>query len=141
MAKSKEGDRVQIHYTGKFDDGTVFDTSRDRAPLEFQAGGNEIIPGVSQAVIGMEPGETKTVEIPPEKGFGQRVDTQVQRVEKKFLPEDVTVGSALQAQNEETGEPFTVWVVELDDDTAVLDANHPLAGRDLVFDIELVAIS
>ena len=141
MAKSQEGDRVQIHYTGKLEDGTVFDTSRDRAPLEFEAGGGEVIPGVSQAVIGMELGETKTVKVPPEKGYGPRSDDQEMRVEKKYLPEGVEVGSALQVENQETGEPFVVWVVDMDDESAVLDANHPLAGQDLFFDIELVGIN
>jgi peptidylprolyl isomerase len=140
MTEAKSGDRVQIHYTGRLEDGAVFDSSSERAPLEFTAGGDEIIPGVSQAVIGMTPGETKTLKLSPEEGFGDRQPNQARKVERKYLPEDVKVGAALQAKTEEGAPPITVWVTEMDEENAVLDANHPLAGRDLVFDIELVKV-
>jgi peptidylprolyl isomerase len=138
MTEIKEGDQVQIHFTGRFEDGTVFDSSEGRGPLEFTAGGDEVIAGVSQAVIGMKPGDSKTVQIPPEQGFGERNPEQVQRVDRGMLPEDVQVGTALQAQSEDGSRSFTVWVAELDEQSALLDANHPLSGRNLEFDIELV---
>ena len=138
MTEIKAGDQVQIHFTGRFKDGTVFDSSEGRPPLEFTAGGDEVIPGVSQAVIGMKIGDSKTVQIPPEQGFGDRNPDQVQRVDRNLLPPDVQVGTALQAQSEDGKQAFTVWVAELDEQSALLDANHPLSGRDLEFDIELV---
>lgn len=138
MTEIKAGDQVQIHFTGRFTDGTVFDSSEGRSPLEFTAGGDEVIAGVSQAVIGMKIGDSKTVQIPPTQGFGDRNPDQVQRVDRNLLPPDVQVGTALQAQSEDGKQSFTVWVAELDDQTALLDANHPLSGRDLEFDIELV---
>ena len=140
MKECKTGDVVQIHYKGSLEDGITFDDSRERAPLEFIAGSNEVIPGVSQAVIGMKEGESKTVTVPPEQGYGQRMPNQSQRVDRKLLPPNVNVGSALQAQGQEDDQPITVWVTELDEETAVLDANHPLAGHNLVFEIELVSI-
>lgn len=140
MSGTKSGDRVKIHYTGRLEDGTVFDSSEEGNPLEFTAGGSEVILGVSRAVIDMEPGDKKTVEIGPEDGFGARQPNQAQKVPRNLLPEGATVGSALQAQGPQGSQPITVWVVELDEESAVLDANHPLAGRSLVFDIELVSI-
>jgi peptidylprolyl isomerase len=140
MSGTKSGDLVKIHYTGRLEDGTVFDSSEGRSPLAFTAGGNEVILGVSRAVIDMEPGDKKTVEVAPEDGFGIRQPNQSQKVPRNLLPEDVKVGSALQAQGTEGTQPITVWVVELDEESAVLDANHPLAGRNLVFDIELVSV-
>jgi peptidylprolyl isomerase len=140
MTESKVGDKVKIHYTGKLSDGSVFDSSEGREPLEFTVGSQEIIPGLSNGVAGMEPGQTKTIEVAPEEGFGQRVEDRMQKVERSLLPEDVQVGSALQAQSQEGGEPFTVWVAELNEDNAVLDANHPLAGRDLTFEVKMVDV-
>ena len=141
MTTTQKGDRVQIHYTGRFEDGQVFDSSEDRNPLEFTVGGPEIIPGVSLAVIGMEVGDKKTVSVPPEEGYGPRYPEQSQRVPRQFLPQEVQVGAALQLQGEDQEEPLVVWVTEIDEESAVLDANHPLAGQVLVFDIELVSVN
>ncbi len=138
MEATKAGDYVQIHYTGRFRDGSVFDSSDGQDPLAFTAGGDEVIPGVSQAVIGMRPGEKKTVEVPPEQGYGLRDPAMEQRIARDKLPPEVQIGDPLQAQSEAGS--FVVWVKELNDEEAVLDANHPLAGRVLIFDIELVAI-
>ena len=140
MIGTKAGDRVVIHYTGRLDDGTVFDSSSGGDPLEFTAGSNELIPGVSQAVIGMIPGDTKTVEVPPEQGYGSRNPDQVHKIEKHHLPPEAEVGMALQVQSEEV-EPFTVWIAEIDEEFAILDANHPLAGQLLIFDIEMVSVT
>ena len=139
MAEVKLGDRVNIHYTGRLEDGTVFDSSKDREPLEFVAGGDEVIPGVSNAVVGMNPGDAKTVELTPEMGYGQRQEGLEQRVERNMLPPEVKVGDPLQAT---VGDhKIVVWVLEIGDEHAILDANHPLAGYNLVFDIELVSVN
>ncbi len=138
MAQAKQGDRVQIHYTGRFPDGTVFDSSREREPLEFEAGSEELIPGVSNAVIGMSEGEQRTVTVPPAEGYGDRRDEMVQEVPRDALPEGVQVGDPLQAQAED--HQVQVWVKELTDETAVIDGNHPLAGQILEFDVELMAV-
>jgi peptidylprolyl isomerase len=138
MDMTKLGDRVQIHYTGRLEDGTIFDSSRERAPLEFTAGGDEIIPGVSQAVLGMQRGESKTVTVDAEDAYGQRLPDLEHRVSRNMLPEEARVGDLLHAKVE--GETVVVWVMELGEDFAVLDLNHPLAGHNLTFDIELVAV-
>jgi len=135
------GDKVRIHYTGRLEDGTVFDSSQGRAPLEFTAGSDEVIYGVSQAVLGMEPGESKTVEIPAEEGFGPRREGLEQRVPLTALPSQVKVGDALQAQFEDREDPLVVWVTEINEESALVDANHPLSGHDLTFDIEMVEVS
>ena len=138
MAQAKEGDRVQIHYTGRLPDGEVFDSSREREPLEFTAGSDELIPGVSSAVIGMEVGATQTVSVPPEAGYGPRNEELMQKVPRDVLPEEVNVGDPLRAESED-GE-IQVWVRALTDEYGIVDANHPLAGQTLEFEIEMVAI-
>ncbi len=138
MGATKLGDRVQIHYTGRLEDGTVFDSSQGRDPLEFTAGGNEVIPGVDKAVLGMQAGESKTVEVSAEDAYGVRTPGLEQRVPRKLLPEKVQIGDRLQAK---VGEKvILVWVAELEEESALIDANHPLAGQSLVFDIELVSV-
>jgi peptidylprolyl isomerase len=138
MAQVKQGDRVKIHYTGRFPDGTVFDSSREREPLEFEAGSAELIPGVSNAVVGMSEGEQRTVSVPPVEGYGERDEQMVQEVPCADLPEGVTVGDALRAQAGD--QEFQVWVKELDDEKAVIDGNHPLAGHTLEFELEVVEV-
>jgi peptidylprolyl isomerase len=138
MGLTKLGDRVQIHYTCRLEDGTVLDSSRDRGPLEFTAGGTEVIPGVDEAVLGMQPGESKTVAISAEDAYGVRTPGLEQRVPRSVLPEGVQEGDRLQAKVGEKS--IMVWVSELGEESALLDANHPLAGHNLVFDIELVSV-
>jgi peptidylprolyl isomerase len=138
MPATKLGDRVQIHYTGRLEDGTVFDSSQGRNPLEFTAGGNEVIPGVDKAVLGMQPGESKTVVVSAEDAYGARTPGLEQRVPRRILPEKVQVGDRLQAKVGEKA--ILVWVAELEEEFGVIDANHPLAGQSLVFAIELVAV-
>jgi peptidylprolyl isomerase len=138
MAQAQKGDKVKVHYTGKFPDGTVFDSSEGGDPLEFTAGGTELIPGVSNAVVGMEPGQSKTVEIEPSEGYGERQEGMEQTVPRNMLPAEAKVGDPLQAQAGE--QTIVVWVKELDENEATLDANHPLAGQTLVFDLEMVAV-
>jgi peptidylprolyl isomerase len=138
MSEIKEGDMVQVHYTGRLEDGSVFDSSEGREPLEFKAGGDEVIPGFSRAVIGMQPGDSRTVTICPEDGYGPHYPDRTQRVPLGILPEGVEVGSALQAQTEDGLEGVMVWVTEMTGEDALLDANHPLAGQTLIFDILIV---
>ncbi len=138
MPQVNEGDTVRVHYAGRFEDGTEFDSSRDREPLEFVAGGGGIIHGVSFGVIGMNEGDTKTVTVPPEEAYGDRNPALEQTVTRADLPEGVHEGARLRAMQGDREIP--VWVRKLDESSAVIDANHPLAGKTLVFDLELVGV-
>ena len=141
MAQASAGDTVKVHYTGKLEDGTVFDSSREREPLEFTVDAGQIIPGFEEAVAGMKEGEEQTVEIPPEKAYGAHQDEAVMEFPMEQFPEEVDpeVGMQLQLQGAD-GQAFPARVVEVGDETVVLDANHPLAGETLTFDIELVEV-
>lgn len=141
MGTVKQGDNVKVHYTGKLDDGTVFDTSRDREPLEFTVGEGRVIPGFESAVEGMEVGEEKTAEVPAEDAYGPRRDDLLIPFPMEQVPEhlDLEVGQHLQMQDGE-GQTMVAQVTELRDEEVILDANHPLAGKDLTFDIELVEV-
>ncbi len=138
MSQVNQGDVVRVHYTGRLEDGTEFDNSRNRDPLEFVAGAGTVIQGVSQGVIGMSEGESKTVTVPPEEAYGERNPALEQEVARTDLPESVHEGAQLRAVQGDREIP--VWVRKLDDDSAVIDANHPLAGKTLVFDLELVEV-
>lgn len=142
VAQAKNGDTVKIHYTGKLEDGSTFDTSVDRDPLEFTLGQGEIIPGFEQAVLGMEPGESKSVNIPAEDAYGLHHEELVAQVGRDKLPPDVDVkvGQQLQLQSTD-GQRRVVEVTEVTDSHVTLDANHPLAGKDLTFDIKLMEIA
>lgn len=142
MAQASAGDTVKVHYTGKLEDGTVFDSSRDREPLEFTLDAGQIIPGFEEAVEGMQEGEETTVEIPPEKAYGMHQEEAVMEFPMEQFPEEIDpeVGMQLQLQGT-NGQPFPARVVEVGDETVVLDANHPLAGETLTFDIELVEVA
>lgn len=142
MAQAKEGDEVQVHYTGKLEDGTVFDTSEDGEPLSFTIGENRVIPGFEEAVTGMEPGDSKTTEVDPEQAYGEHRDDMVMEMERDQIPDDVDpeVGQQLQLRLE-NGQTVPVLITALGEDTVTIDANHPLAGRTLLFDIELVDVS
>lgn len=141
MAQAKQGDTVSIHYTGRLDDGTVFDTSEDRDPLEFTLGEGKVIPGFENAVQGMEEGESKTTKIPSDEAYGERRDDLVLTVAREQLPNDLDpeVGQRLEMRAGD-GQTFPVVISEVEGDTVEVDANHPLAGKDLTFDIELVAV-
>ena len=142
MSQAKQGDTVKVHYTGKLKDGSVFDSSREREPLEFTLGEGQLIPGFEDAVEGMEEGADTTVDIPVDKAYGQPQDELTMEVPKTELPEDIEpeVGMQLQVQQQQDGRAIPVKITEVKDETITLDANHPLAGKDLVFDIELVEI-
>jgi len=134
----KEGNTVKVHYTGKFEDDKVFDTSKEREPISFKVGAGMMIPGFENGVVGLKEGESKTLKITPEEGYGQRNDELINEVTLDKLPEGVERGALLQAQTEQG--PMNVVVAEIKEKTAMIDANHPLAGKNLVFDIELVEI-
>lgn len=140
MAKAKNGDTVKVHYTGKLNDGSVFDSSQDREPLEFTLGEGQLIPGFEKAVEGMEVGDNTTVEIPSDEAYGERRDDLELEVAKNELPGDIDpeVGMQLQMKQQESGQAIPVQITAVEDEKVKLDANHPLAGKDLTFDIELV---
>ncbi len=142
MTQAKSGDSVKVHYTGKLADGTQFDTSESQEPLEFTVGAGEVIPGFEQAVVGMTPGESKTATIAAGDAYGDYDDELVMEVERAQFPPNITpeVGLRLQLRQPD-GESFAAIVTEVADDTVTLDANHPLAGQDLTFEIRLVEIS
>ncbi len=142
MAQAKEGDEVQVHYTGKLEDGTVFDTSEDGDPLSFTIGENRVIPGFEDAVTGMEPGDSKTTEVDPEQAYGEHREDMVMEMEREQIPDEVDpeVGQQLQLRLE-NGQTVPVLITALGEDTVTIDANHPLAGRKLIFDIELIDVS
>ena len=142
MTQAKLGDTVKVHYTGRLDDDTVFDSSVDRDPLEFTLGTGNIIPGFEAAVVGMSIGDAKTAQISVEQGYGPHREEMVMVIERAQMPADMQpeVGQQLQIQ-QQSGEAIPVIVTEVSDDEITLDANHPLAGEVLIFEIELVEIA
>jgi len=142
MSQAKSGDTVHVHYSGKLEDGSVFDTSDGRDPLTFQLGKGMVVPGFETAVTGMEVGEKKTVNFPSDEAYGPRLAQLVFTVPRENLPEgyDPQEGEML-AMETKDGRQMNVVVVRSDDTSVQLDANHPLAGEDLTFDVELVAIA
>lgn len=141
MTQAKSGDTVRIHYTGTLDDGTQFDSSAGRDPLEFALGKGQVIPGFDNAVNGMSVGDNKTVTIPPEEAYGLRHDQLIQEVPRNVLPEDVTpaIGMQLQSQGPE-GQVMDLFITAVEPESITVDANHPLSGQALTFAIELVEI-
>ena len=141
MTQAKDGDTVRIHYTGRLQDGTVFDSSSDREPLQFSIGSGQVIPGFEEAVTGMTIGEKKKAQIPCNKAYGERNPSMVMVVDKKHVPPEIDpeVGQRLQVGSPD-GQLLAVTIVEVGDENITLDANPPLAGEDLTFDIELVEI-
>ena len=141
MAAIKDGDTVRIHYTGTLPDGTVFDSSDGRDPLEFVVGSGQIIPGLDVALPGMTEGEKKKVNIPCDQAYGPTNPSLRQGVPRDAIPDDIAleVGLQLQMQTPQ-GQPMPVTVVEVGAEEVMLDANHPLAGKDLVFDFEVVSV-
>lgn len=142
MSQAKKNDTVKVHYTGKLTSGEVFDSSKERDPLEFKVGSGQLIPGFDQAVEGMEVNEKKTINIPSEKAYGASNPDLIRNVSQEQLPENIEpeVGQTLIASGPE-GQETRLVVTEVHDEHIVVDANHPLAGKDLVFDLELVDIN
>lgn len=141
MAAAKSGDKVRVHYTGRLDDGTVFDSSREREPLEFTLGAGEVIDGFDQAVEGMEIGEEREARVEAGDAYGQRRDDLLVDLPKEQVPEglDVAPGMRLELRQPD-GQAVPVTVAEVGAESVTLDANHPLAGQDLNFELELVEI-
>ena len=141
MEQVKEGDVVRVHYKGTLTDGEQFDSSEGRDPLEFTVGAGQMIKGFDAAMPGMTVGEKKTINILPEDAYGHKDEQAIIEFAKENIPKDMKLelGMPLQLRNE-SGQPFPVTVAEIKDDIVVLDANHSLAGKELVFDIELMEI-
>ncbi len=142
MTQAKNGDNVTLHYTGKLNDGTIFDSSEGKDPLPVTLGEGEVIEGFETAILGMSVGDSKTVTIPADKAYGAYYDEKVIDFPADQIPEDIEpeVGMHLQLQSQD-GQPFTVRVTEVTEEHIKLDANPPLAGQDLTFDIELITIN
>ncbi|HNP20368.1 MAG TPA: peptidylprolyl isomerase [Fulvivirga sp.] len=141
MSGAKKGDSVKVHYTGKLHDGSVFDSSLNREPLEFEVGAGMMIAGFDKAVDGMNVGDKKTAKIPAAEAYGEKNTEMIIEVPKAQLPPDLKpeVGQQLSMQ-QPNGQALPVVVSNVMEETVEIDANHPLAGKDLVFDIELVEI-
>jgi len=141
MGNAKQGDTVKVHYTGKLENGTVFDTSRSRSPLRFTIGKGQVIAGFEQAVVGMNTGESKTTTVPVDQAYGPRRQDMIITMERSQLPTDLNpnVGQRLELTQMDN-RSVLVTVTGISDTTLTLDANHPLAGKKLIFDIELVEI-
>ena len=141
MIKAIANDTVKVNYTGRLEDGTVFDQSPENRPLHFILGRQEVIEGFDEAVVGMFQGESKTVTIPCDKAYGESNPDLVEQVDRKLLPEGLELqeGGQLEVTNED-GSSFFVMITALTEDQVTLDANHPLAGKDLTFEIELIEV-
>lgn len=141
MAQVKNGDTVKVHYHGKLTDGTTFDSSDGREPLEFEVGSGAVIAGFDSGVTGMQVGEKKTINIPVDEAYGQKQEELLMEFPMDRFPADMKPEEGMQLNmNNGAGQNFPVVIKEVREDTVVLDANHPLAGEDLIFDLELVEI-
>jgi peptidylprolyl isomerase len=141
MSTAKNGDTVRVDYVGKLSDGSIFDSSIGKEPLEFALGSGKIIPGFEQAVLGMNPGESKTVKIPAHEAYGPIVNELIYELDRAQVPANLHLkkGQQLQMQTED-GQPIIVSVKDLSEETIILDANHPLAGRNLTFELKLIEV-
>ncbi len=142
MTEVKNGDTARIHYTGKLTDGSVFDSSEGREPLEFAVGSGQVIPGMDAGMLGMAVGDKKVLEIPAMEAYGPVNPDARQAIPRESIPADIPleIGTQLQMQTPD-GQALPVTVVEVSEDSVTLDANHFLAGKDLIFDVELVSIN
>lgn len=141
MSQVKQNDTVRVHYTGKLTDGQIFDSSLERDPIEFTMGQGQLIPGFEKGLLDMKVNEKKTVEIPADEAYGQPREELIQEVDKNQLPEEIKPepGMGLVSKAPD-GREMNLVVREVKEDTIVVDGNHPLAGKDLVFDLEVVEI-
>jgi len=141
MAQAKNGDTVTVHYTGKLEDGTVFDSSVNRDPLQFTLGEDLLIPGFEQAVLGMSAGESKTAKVSADQAYGPHREEMVVEIDRQEFPPHFQpeVGQQLQIPQSD-GRTTQLIVTDVSEQKVTLDANHPLAGRDLIFDIQLLEI-
>ncbi len=142
MQQAQNGDKVKVHYHGKLRSGETFDSSQGREPLEFELGSGQVIKGFDDGIRGMKVGDKKTVEIPVNDAYGEKQDERVIEFPKEQFPQDMNPEKGMQLMmSDGSGQQFPVTIVELKEETVVLDANHPLAGQDLIFDIELVDLT
>ncbi len=135
----ENGKLVKVHYTGKLENGTEFDSSLQRDPLEFKVGTGQLIRGFESAIVEMSVGEKKTIKLTPEEGYGPVHESMVLTIPKSNVPSDVQIGAQLQAEGQ-NGEPVVFVVRQINEDNVVIDGNHPLAGKTLVFDVEVVDV-
>lgn len=141
MFEAKEGSQVKVHYTGTLNDGSVFDSSKNREPLEFQVGAGQMIKGFDTGVVGMKPGDTKTVKLNPDEAYGEPKADMIVTVPKANLPQDIKPELGMQlAMNTQDGRQIPVIVSKVEEEEVTLDANHPLAGKELTFEIEMVEV-
>ena len=138
MSVINENSSVKVHYTGRLTDNTVFDSSVDREPLEVKLGEGKLIPGFEKGLYGLSAGEKTTIKIQASEAYGNIVEERIQEVEKQYVPETVFAGQQLTAETPEG--PITVVVKEIKEATVVLDGNHPLAGKDLIFELEVIEV-
>lgn len=141
MQQVKSGDKVRVHYHGKLRSGETFDSSQGREPLEFTVGSGQVIKGFDNGVTGMQVGDKKTVEISVEDAYGQKSEEMIVEFPRNQFPADLDPQIGMQLMmNNGSGQSFPVSVIEVKEESVILDANHPLAGEDLIFDLELVEI-
>jgi len=141
MQEAKSGNQVKVHYHGRLQDGTTFDSSEGRSPLEFEVGAGQVIKGFDDGVLGMKQGDKKTIHIRVEEAYGEKSEDMIIEFPKDQFPPDMKpeVGMQLNLRGQD-GRNFPVVISEIKDDAVVLDGNHPLAGKDLIFDIEMVEV-
>ena len=141
MSEAKKGDTVKVHYTGSLEDGTIFDSSKDRDPLEFTAGEGMVVPGFDNMILGMKVGQTAKESIPCKEAYGERREDLQLEVKRSDIPADLelAVGAQLQMQAPD-GQKARVEIIGFTDKLVQLDANHPLSGKDLTFEVELIEV-
>lgn len=139
--KTKNGDKIKVHYIGRFTDGTIFDSSKDRDPLEFTLGEGQVIPGFEQGLVGLAVGDGAEIHVEPKDGYGESNPDMIAKVEKSQFPAEIKpeVGQTLEME-QPNGQAIPVRITEIEGETVTLDANHPLAGRALEFEVELIEI-
>lgn len=135
----EKGSNVKLHYTGKFEDGNIFDTSKERDPIEITVGSNQIISKLEESMLGMSTGEEKSIELEPKDAYGERNEELIKEVPLSNLPEESKVGSTLSAKTPD-GDPLEAIVKEMKEETAVLDFNHILSGKKLIFDLNVIDV-
>ena len=141
MGQVKSGDHVKVHFTGKMDNGDVFASSQGHEPLEFAVGDGTVLPGVDKAVNGMHLGERKTITLPPQEGFGDQMDSLILTVERSQFPEGFQMHEGMELQvPQPDGSVIFFKILQILDDKVKLDANHPLAGKELTFELELLEV-
>ena len=141
MKEAQVGDLVRVHYTGKLKNGEVFDSSKERDPLEFTLGNKELLAGFEDGVVGMKPGDSKSVTLEPENAFGDRREDLLLKLPKREFPQNITPSVGLQLRlSNASGNEMTVVITEVGKDSVTLDGNHPLSGQTVIFNIELIEI-